>query len=271
MNRIKKTIIGNWKQNGSKALIKDICASLRYFLTAAEQDQLYILLCPPNIYIPSLQQEISTQQMSIYTGAQNVGAAFSGSFTGETSASMLKEYGCFYSIVGHSERRVLFGETDQSCNAKLKLLIQHSMHPVFCVGESLEELQAGHTSLVVRQQLSEALADLSATDITYLSIAYEPVYAIGSGLAVSPEQAQAVHQDIRRFLTESFGAEIGDAMVILYGGSVNEQNCAGFLQQADIDGLLVGGASLNPVKFSQICKSALPLHSGSDKNSRVPH
>jgi triosephosphate isomerase (TIM) len=193
------------------------------------------------------------QYSELQIGSQNVSKYESGAYTGETSAQMLKEAGCSLCLIGHSERRTMFNESNKACQTKLTTALSHGLLPVLCIGESHEERLANITQDVLYRQLSECLAgvDLHNRDIC---IAYEPVWAIGTGLAATPEMVQGVHRFIREQLTQLFDAAIANRLRIVYGGSVNKTNAQELLEQEDIDGLLVGGASLDPGHFLAICQ-----------------
>ncbi|MBI5546773.1 MAG: triose-phosphate isomerase, partial [Deltaproteobacteria bacterium] len=180
-----------------------------------------------------------------------------GAFTGEIAPDMLKEVGCAYVIIGHSERRQLFGETDATVNQRIKAVYKAGLLPIFCVGETLAEREANQTLSVVERQVNGGLAGLSAEDAKTLVIAYEPVWAIGTGKVATTAQAQEVHASIRRLLASAYGAAIASAIRIQYGGSVKPDNAADLLAQPDIDGALVGGASLKADDFAKIIKAAL--------------
>lgn len=188
----------------------------------------------------------------IGVGAQNVHFADEGAYTGEISAAMLEETGVDYCIVGHSERRQYFGETDETVNKKLRKLFEGSITPIMCVGESLEERDAGNAETVVRAQLQEGLKDIPASDAAKLVIAYEPVWAIGTGRTATPEQAEEMCCSIRSTLTELYDEDVADEIIIQYGGSVKPANATEIMNMPEIDGALVGGASLKPEDFMKI-------------------
>ena len=180
-----------------------------------------------------------------------------GAFTGETNAAMLKEVNCDYVILGHSERRALFGETDAFINEKVHAVLAAGMKPILCIGESLEEREGGQLESVLSGQLKGSLANVSAEQMADIVIAYEPVWAIGTGVTASPEQAQDTQKYVRSVLEEIFGGDIADATRIQYGGSVKPGNAADLISRDDIDGFLVGGAALDPASFADIVKAAL--------------
>jgi triosephosphate isomerase len=214
-----------------------------------------IVLCPPFTALDALRAPLADLP-GIDLGAQNVHEAAQGAYTGEVSTSMLRALDVSHVIIGHSERRQYFAETDASVNRKLKTLLAAELTPIVCVGESLEQRQSGVTQSFVCDQISAGLADLTGEQAVDVVIAYEPIWAIGTGLTASPEQAQEVHAWIRARLAELFGAPIAAAIRIQYGGSVKADNAAQLLGQPDIDGALVGGAALDPKGFAAIVKAA---------------
>ena len=246
----KKLIAGNWKMNGSAALASELAVALRPEL---ERTSCEIAVCPPFPLIPALCEAMRDSR--ILVGAQNVHAQPSGAFTGEVPAAILQESGAQVCIVGHSERRALFAEADEFIRQKVGILLQHAIRPVLCVGESLEEReQELHETMVVRQ-LRQGLAELNPDDLGRCVVAYEPVWAIGTGRTATPEQANAMHRVIRQETASLASPEIAERLQILYGGSVNAGNAETLLGQPDIDGALVGGASLKPEDFRQIVRA----------------
>ncbi|HWS23014.1 MAG TPA: triose-phosphate isomerase [Anaerolineales bacterium] len=246
-----KFVAGNWKMNKTveeaRALVSLIGKDLNN-LTNVE-----IVLCPPAMSIVAVANLVGGTKIGV--GAQNLHWEPKGAFTGEISAEMIREF-CGYVIIGHSERRTYFHETDQSVSKKVKAALQAGLIPIVCVGETLEENQSGKTSAVVRSQVMNGLNTISSDEASQIIIAYEPVWAIGTGLASSPEDAQNVHKNIiRKALSELFGEQTAEKIRILYGGSVTAANAAEFFNQPDIDGALVGGASLK-AEFVEIAKAA---------------
>lgn len=218
-------------------------------------DGVDIVVCPPFVSLGVSRRE--TDETNIQVGAQNIHWEASGAYTGEVAAGMLVDL-CEYVIIGHSERRAMFGETDATVNKKVHAALKAGLKPIMCVGETLSENQAGQTAAVVEGMVRGGLVGVTPEQAGNIIIAYEPVWAIGTGLAATPEGANSVHKDvIRPVLRELFGAEVGDAMRILYGGSVTAANAAELFSQSDIDGGLVGGASLKPDSFAAIVKAAL--------------
>ncbi|EWH08820.1 triosephosphate isomerase [Catenovulum agarivorans DS-2] len=240
-------IMANWKLNGDIDLL---CKSVSSFVQHAYLAE--VVVCPPYLYIRDMLNFLRNSPIKV--GGQNISKHDSGAFTGETSARMLKEAGCRYCIIGHSERREIFGENNISCQMKIARALEANLTPVYCIGESQQEYEQGLTEQVLSNQLREALEDMDLTNKN-LCIAYEPVWAIGTGKAATPEIAQEVHAFIRKQLTDMYGPETANTIRIMYGGSANKNNAHLLLEQADIDGLLVGGASLDPEHFSTICRS----------------
>ena len=244
-------VAGNWKMNKTVAEARELVSMMSAKLN--EIANVEKVICPPFLAIPALAELLAGSGIGL--GAQNLHWEEKGAFTGETAPNMIKEF-CQYVIIGHSERRAYFGETDENVNRKLHAAMKAGLIPIVCVGETLEQYEAGSTSDVVRRQISLGLAGLDAP--CKIVVAYEPVWAIGTGKASSAENANFVHQQvIRPALSELFGAQHADAIRILYGGSVTAANAAEFFAYPDIDGALVGGASLKPDEFVAITKAAL--------------
>ena len=242
-----KLIVGNWKMNGGLAANATLLGDLAGQWQGAPDRQLAV--CVPYPYL--VQAQAALQATPIAWGAQDVSEHASGAYTGEVSATMLGDFGCRYAIVGHSERRQYYGDTDAVVAAKAKAALAGKLVPIVCVGELLAEREAGSTDAVVLRQLEAVLAALGA-DAARVVVAYEPVWAIGTGKTATPEQAQEMHGFIRRVLAETHGAEAADSMRILYGGSVKPDNIASLMNNEDVDGALVGGASLEAGSFSRI-------------------
>ena len=246
-------VAGNWKMNKTAEQARQLVVELLPGLQSVASVER--VLCPPNISIMAIAAMLNGTGIGL--GAQNMHWANSGAFTGEISPLMLKEL-CEYVIIGHSERRAMFGETDETVNKKVLASLAHGLKPIVCVGETLEENQSGITAEVVGRQVRADLQGLTQEQAEQVVIAYEPVWAIGTGLAATPEGANAVHKDvIRPILRELFGEEIGDGMRILYGGSVTPANAEGLFGQSDIDGGLIGGASLKAESFIALVKAAM--------------
>src|SRR5512143_2254167 len=252
MSRIS-LVAGNWKMNKTAAEARDLVNAMSARL--GEIANVEKVLCPPYLAIPAVAALL--EGSSIGLGAQNLHWEEKGAFTGEVSPGMVKEF-CKYVIIGHSERRAYFGETDESVNKKLHAAMKAGLTPIVCVGETLAQYEAGSTAEVVRRQISVGLAGVDSAAAGKIVVAYEPVWAIGTGKASSGENANYVHKDvIRPALTGLFQAEGAQAIRILYGGSVTAANAAEFFAYPDIDGALVGGASLKPDEFVAITKAAV--------------
>ncbi|MBS0350429.1 MAG: triose-phosphate isomerase [Proteobacteria bacterium] len=244
----KKLIAGNWKMNGSTSGIRELLKELTSF--CSEKADAEVVVFPPFVYLDVVKH--SLQGTVIHWGGQNVSHHAAGAFTGEIAVSMLQDLGCRYVIVGHSERRTYCGETDELVAAKFVAALGQQMSPILCVGETASEREQGKTLQVVERQLAVVLrlAD-NLPNLTQAVIAYEPVWAIGTGLNATPEQAQEVHQAIRAQLNRT-SSDLAAAVRILYGGSVKADNAAELFNQKDIDGALVGGASLIAKQFIEI-------------------
>lgn len=243
-------IAGNWKMNGSKALL-DAFASA--FAPSALADRVEVAVIVPFPYLDAARRAFESTPLKL--GAQTLNPEASGAHTGEVSASMLGEFGVTYVLVGHSERRALYGETDADVLARVMAALENDLTPILCVGETLEEREAGRTMDVVLAQVEAVLSSLAPSAHQRLVIAYEPVWAIGTGRTATPEQAQEVMAGIRGYLAR-LDAALAEGMVLLYGGSMNAGNAAELLAKPDIDGGLVGGASLKTDDFLAICQSA---------------
>lgn len=243
----RKLVVGNWKMNGGRATNAELLAGLK----AAGPWAAEVVVCAPFPYLGEVA--LSLQGEDICWGAQDCSAFEAGAYTGEVSARMLAEFGCRYVLVGHSERRAYHSEGDQLVADKAKIALAHRLTPIVCVGETLAEREAGRTDDVVKRQLSAVVHTL-ANCIAQIVVAYEPVWAIGTGKTASPEQAQAVHGLLRTQLKAA--TEHAADMKILYGGSVKADNAGTLFAQADIDGGLIGGASLKAAEFAAICRAA---------------
>jgi len=244
-------VIGNWKMN---MLSSEACALARSLVDRLSTVE-GVVIAPPFTSLYAVSQIIKGSKLGL--AGQNFHFEGKGAYTGEVSLEMLKDVGCGYALIGHSERRQLFGETDEAVNKKVHLAMQMGITAVVCVGETGEQRKAGETLDVIATQLSGGLAGLSGDSIAHLAIAYEPVWAIGTGLTATPEQAVEIHKFIRKFLFESHGFSEKVGARILYGGSVTSENCRELLHEEEIDGALVGGASLNFESFYAIIKSSL--------------
>lgn len=246
MKQRKPIVIANWKLNGGIDLI---CTSVASFI--GKHFAADIVVCPPYLYMRDMLTFLQYSELRI--GSQNVSRYESGAYTGETSAQMLKQAGVSLCIIGHSERRAMFAENNLGCSIKVQTALNYDLLPVLCIGETGEERSQNRTTDVLLTQLRECL-DKVQLDGKELCVAYEPVWAIGTGLAATPEMVQEVHSFIRRELVHLYGEAVADEIRIVYGGSVNKTNAKELLKQPDIDGLLVGGASLDPGHFLAICE-----------------
>jgi len=245
----KKIIAGNWKMN------KDIheTATLVNGLKEKVKDfkgNVGVVICPPFTSLVVAKSLIQGTQ--IHLGAQNISQNDDGAFTGEVSAKMLMAIGCEYVILGHSERRQYFKETDELINAKIKKALKANLIPIICVGETLEEREAGVTEKIISTQIKGVLKELSSEEMHKVVIAYEPVWAIGTGKTATPDQANQVHKFIRKLVAQLYNNTVADGLIIQYGGSMNAENAASLLSQTDIDGGLIGGASLKVDAFMAI-------------------
>ena len=244
-------VAGNWKMNKTTKEAAQFFAEFKPLVADVKKAE--IVIGAPFTALETATRE--TAGTNIKIAAENMNANDSGAYTGEISPSMLKDLGVEYVILGHSERREYYGECDKIVNEKVKAALKHGLKPILCVGEKLEERENGTTEAVVKEQTIGGLKDISAEDMANVVIAYEPVWAIGTGKTATPEQAQEVHAFIRNLLTELFGTQIAENVTIQYGGSMNDANAAELIAQKDIDGGLVGGASLIPEKFTIIVKA----------------
>ncbi|PXX93581.1 triose-phosphate isomerase [Marinobacter vulgaris] len=245
----RKIVAGNWKMNGSKDLVASLLGQIRSDLASLDND-VEVVIVPPALFVSDVISQAGSQ---IAVGVQNVACWDSGAYTGEISAGMAKDCGCGYTLVGHSERRQLFGETDEQVAVKVSRALASGLDAVICVGETLEEREAGSAEEVVAVQVRSAIASVSAGQWRQVVIAYEPVWAIGTGKTATAGDAQAMHAAIRGVL-KSFGAP-AEEISLLYGGSVKADNAAALFAQPDIDGGLIGGASLSAEDFVGICRA----------------
>ena len=245
-------VAGNWKMHKLTDEARELAHDLKSRLSESDQTT-EILLCPPFTALAEVAAVIAGSR--IHLGAQNMHWEEKGADTGEVSAPMLKDIGCTHVIIGHSERRHLFGETDESVNKKIKAALAAGLRPVVCVGETESQRENGETEAVIVRQIRDGLAGLGPEQTAELVIAYEPVWAIGTGKNATPEQAQEVHALIRRLISENFGESVASSRLILYGGSVKPGNAAELMNQPDINGALVGGASLDADSFEKIVRA----------------
>ncbi len=243
----KPIIAANWKMNKGPKETADFLATFTAKLNNLT-DEVDVVIAPPSISLAKATESLNSNS-SVSIAAQNVSENDNGAFTGEVSTMMLKELFVRYVIIGHSERRTLFGETDAIINAKIKQARISNLKPLFCIGETLEERDAGKLEDVLRTQISGGLKDISEKDMKEIVVAYEPVWAIGTGRTASAEQAQEAHAFVRSVIADLYSQDIADKVRIQYGGSMKAANAAELLSQPDIDGGLVGGASLEPQSF----------------------
>jgi len=249
----KKIVAGNWKMNldynEGLSLFSEVANMVKDEVTGNQQ----VVVCSPFIHLYSLAQ-LAKGHSHVSIGAQNAHQAESGAYTGEVSAKMIKSAGAQYVILGHSERRQYFGETNELLAAKVDTVLKHDLKPIFCIGETLEEREADKHFEVIKTQLEEGIFGLSEADFAKVVLAYEPVWAIGTGKTATSEQAQEIHAFIRNAIAEQYNQQIADDTTILYGGSCNAKNAPELFAQPDIDGGLIGGASLKSRDFTDIAK-----------------
>jgi len=254
----KFLVAGNWKMNGDSAANSELVGGIIAGLSGMDDqaDNVEVLVCPPFPYLAAVREMLKGSALRL--GAQNVSAHASGAHTGETSPAMLGEVGCEFALVGHSERRTLYGETSEQVAAKFAAALAAGLTPVLCVGETLAERESDSTEAVIDEQLAAVIDTSGIGAIASAVIAYEPVWAIGTGMTATPAQAQDVHRYIRGVL-EALDADVAAGVQILYGGSVKGDNAAGLFGMPDIDGGLIGGASLKAVDFLAIIAAAATL------------
>jgi triosephosphate isomerase len=250
---LRKLIAGNWKMNTDRAGAIKLARAI--VGRAGMYSAVDFLVCPPSVYLVPVGEVLKGSKVAL--GAQNMYHQPNGAFTGELSSTMLLDVGCTHVILGHSERRHILGETDADVNKKTLAAIAAGLVPIVCVGELLAEREAGQTAAVIRRQFGGSLAGVPADAIEQLVIAYEPVWAIGTGKVATPQQAAEVHADLRRLLTERYNERSAAQVGILYGGSVKASNAGELLGQPNIDGALVGGASLNADEFLGIAAATI--------------
>ena len=251
----KFVIAGNWKMYKTNTEAKQLAEAIKSKTSMIEKTQ--IIVCPPATALSDVVSIVNGSQ--IKAGAQNMYWESEGAYTGEISAEMIKSTGASYVIIGHSERRQFFAETDETVNKKLLAALSANLNPIVCVGETLDQRESGITMKVVGEQLEGALRGLSSVQLSTLILAYEPVWAIGTGKTATPDQAQEVHAYIRSKIQEMFDRPTSESLVIQYGGSVKPDNAYELLKQPDIDGALVGGACLESESFAQLIESAEKL------------
>ena len=251
-------IAGNWKMNPAS---RDEAIALAEAVKAGvgQEAEVHVVVCPPAVFLHEVDVALANSPVGL--GGQDMHEAASGAFTGSLSGAMLLDAGCTHVILGHSERRHLLGETDAMVNAKLRAALTAKILPIVCLGELLEERQAGRTEEVVASQLDGSLAGIEPGKMAGIVVAYEPVWAIGTGHVATPEQAQEVHAFLRGRLADRFGRAIADRVIIQYGGSVKPENAAELMACPDVDGALVGGASLKAADFLGIVAASRPAGS----------
>ena len=246
-------VAGNWKMNLNRADAVALAAGLDD--QATQDGGVDLAVCPPSVYLDAVAAALDGSPIAL--GAQNMYHEAGGAFTGELSAAMLLDVGCKYVILGHSERRHVMGESSEDVNRKVHAALAAGLTPIVCVGELLDQREAGRTAEVIAEQFNGSLAGVSADDMTRTVMAYEPVWAIGTGKVATPDEAEAVHLDLRKLIEDRYNAEVAAAVRIQYGGSVKPDNAAELLAQPNIDGALVGGASLKVDDFLGIARGAL--------------
>jgi len=251
----KPFVAGNWKMNTDSHSSVNLAESIASGSSEIADRSISVAVFPPFVYLPSVFKALSVSNIAV--GAQDFYFEQNGAFTGEISVSMLKDIGCTFALCGHSERRHVIGERDELINKKVASAISGGLLPILCVGELLDERKASQTNEVVTRQVKNGLAGLNAEKISAVTIAYEPVWAIGTGLTATPQQAQEAHELVRKLLTEMYDAQLAEEIRILYGGSAKPDNAAELMAQQDVDGLLVGGASLNADDFLSIIRAAV--------------
>jgi len=244
-------IAGNWKMNLTLAESVQLAGGLAEKLGA--ECKVDVAVCPPSVYLAAVREAVGDSVVGV--GAQNMYHEPGGAFTGEVSGRMLCDIRCKYVILGHSERRHILGETNGDVNQKVKQALEVGLIPIVCLGETQEERESGRTTAVVQEQFDGSFADLTAEQMSKIVIAYEPVWAIGTGLTATPEQAEEVHADLRKMMESSYNSEVASIVPIQYGGSVKPSNAKELLSQPNIDGALVGGASLKLDDFLAIIEA----------------
>ena len=246
----KKIVAGNWKMNNNLQEGLDLAKELQQVLTG-KKINCEVVICTPFIHLASIAKEIT----AIGLGAQNCADKASGAYTGEVSAAMIASTGALYVILGHSERRMYYGETNVGLKEKLMLALANRLTPIFCIGEVLTEREAGKQNEIVETQIRESLFHLSSEDFSRIVLAYEPVWAIGTGVTATSGQAQEMHAFIRKIIADKYGCAIAEEISILYGGSCNASNAEELFANPDVDGGLIGGASLSVDKFLPIIEA----------------
>lgn len=244
-------IAGNWKSNTNLASATALASAVAAQAASSVVD---VAVCVPSVFVAAVGEALGTSGVKL--GAQNLSATGEGAYTGEITAAMLASVGCTHVIVGHSERRTYYGETDAIVATKTRKALDGGLVPIACIGETLDERRAGQAEAVVSRQVEAIIAVVEAAETASFVLAYEPVWAIGTGETATPQQAQDMHAHIRALLTSKYGAELAAAIPILYGGSMNAANAMELLAQPDVDGGLIGGASMKPADFATIVRAA---------------
>ncbi|MFC4258481.1 triose-phosphate isomerase [Marinobacter lacisalsi] len=248
----KQIVAANWKMNGSSELVHQLVPAVKESVASLD-NAVEVVIMPPSLFVSGVKAELAGSPVAF--GVQNVGRWKSGAYTGELSAGMAADVGCHYALVGHSERRQLFGETDEIVAEKVARVLESGLTVMLCVGEALEEREAGNAEAVVCRQVESALVGLDAAKAQYVVVAYEPVWAIGTGKTATADDAQTMHKALRARLSD-MGLPANE-MSLLYGGSVKPDNAGALFAQPDIDGGLIGGASLKADDFIEICRAAV--------------
>lgn len=256
----KALVAGNWKMNGRAEVNRELLRQLQEAMNSELPQQIDVLVCPPAVYLADVVRQLEGSGVDV--GAQNLCEYGDGAYTGEISAGMLLDVGCRAVIIGHSERRALFGDSDERVAIKVVAAVEAGLTPVLCVGETLAERDAEQALDVVERQVRDGISALTTERLEKLVLAYEPVWAIGTGRTATPEQAQEVHSHIRAVMRDIAGENLAQSVRILYGGSVNASNAEVLFGQPDIDGGLVGGASLKANEFIAICQAAVASLNG---------
>ncbi len=246
-NMRKRIVAGNWKMNTTLQEGKQLASEVNKVVETKNDKDVEVVICVPFIHLTEVMKAVESEKVKV--GAQNCASEPKGAFTGEVSASMIKSTGAEYVIIGHSERRTIFGETDEVLNKKVQLALENDLKPIFCIGEVLEEREAEKHFDVVKEQLEKGLFSLSGGDFSKITVAYEPVWAIGTGKTATPDQAQEMHKFIRDQIEAKYGQEIADNTTIQYGGSCKPSNAKELFANPDVDGGLIGGASLKANDF----------------------
>ncbi len=252
-------VAGNWKMHKLTGEARQLASDLKSGLASLDAP-VSVVLCPPFTALAEVAAVVADTE--IFVGAQNMYWEEKGAYTGEISAQMLKDIGCTYVIIGHSERRQLFGEIDETVNKKILASLEAGLKPIFCVGETEQQRDRDETEATITGQVHKGLENLSPEQMALITIAYEPIWAIGTGKTATPDQAQEVHALIRGLISQRFNKSVASSLLILYGGSVNPGNAAELMSQPDINGALVGGASLEAESFAKIARAGIEAASG---------